>query len=330
MEDQPANYHAEFLRSPHHAWLGLLTLGLGLLSAQVLGLIVGATAYVLGWIYLPDMPFFKGWVNRRRDAAKRSAMMAQVADIVKRRDTMLAGLGPSGRERYSALAEVCRHIESASADGSMASIDAANDPRLRKLDELMWTYLRLLSLEESLKRFLDTERREDVPALVSEAEQVTAKLAAEVEALKAKGGPPAAEGAQRLLDSRLELLEVLRRRRQRVDQAQSNLALVVAEQERLDQQIKLIRADALAIRNAETLTARIDATVEHLDQTNQWLSELDEFKQLEGDLPPTEVRVGYNPSAPLTTPGQVPMPPRIPEAQPGNVRRPPRGNVRYN
>jgi len=70
---------------------------------------------------------------------------------------------------------------------------------------------------------------------------------------------------------------------------------VVAEQERLDQQIKLIRADAVAMKNAESLTARIDATVEHLDETNKWLAEMDEFKDLVGDMPSTELRVGYNP-----------------------------------
>ena len=48
--------------------------------------------------------------------------------------------------------------------------DPATDPRLRKLDELMWTYLRLLGIEESLERFLETERREDLPQVVQEAE----------------------------------------------------------------------------------------------------------------------------------------------------------------
>ena len=87
-----------------------------------------------------------------------------------------------------------------------------------------------------------------------------------------------------------------------VEQAEANLALVVSEQERLDQQIKLIRADAVATKNAETLTARIDATVEHLDQTNKWLSEMDEFKDLVGDMPSTELRVGYQATAtPLPT-----------------------------
>jgi hypothetical protein len=310
--EQPPNYRREFAKSPHHLWLGLLTLGAGFLSATPLGLILGGTAFALGWIYLPDLHLFKRWVNRRHEEAARVAALAQVADFVKRRETILASLSRSRRERYGALAEVCQNIESASADNPMATGDPAADPRLRKLDELMWTYLRLLSIEESLERFLQTEQDEDVPSLVQEAEKEVSDLGAEIDALKAKGGSMTLDAKQRLLGSRRERLEVLRKRLQRIDQAHANLALVVSEQERLDQQIKLIRADAVATKNAQTLTARIDATVEHLDQTNKWIAELDEFKDLVGDLPPTGFRLGYETPARVTE-SRIPVPPPLPE-----------------
>jgi hypothetical protein len=293
MEEQPISYHAEFFKSPHHAMLALLTLGLGFLSAQFLGLIAGLTAYVLGWIYVPDLPFFRRWVDHRHDSAKRAGEDQKVAEFVQRRDCLLRSLSPERRERYNRLAQVCRDIETASADSPMAASDSSTDPRLRKLDELMWTYLRLLGIEQSLEQFLETERRENVPALLQDAEAEAKRLNDEIETLKTKGADPNVETKQRYLGSRLERLEVLRKRAQRSQQAESNRALVVAEQERLDQQIKLLRADAVATKNAESLTARIDATVEHLDQTNKWLSELDEFKDLVGDMPPTEQRVGY-------------------------------------
>ena len=313
MDEQAPNYHRQFFKSPHHAALGFLTLGLGFLSAQFLGLIVGVTAYVLGWIYLPDLPFFRRWVDRRSDNSKKAAEAQKVGEFVQRRDALLRSLSPQRRERYGRLVLVCRDIENASADNLLASADPATDPRLRKLDELMWTYLRLLGIEESLERFLETERREDVPSLVKEAEAEAARLNAEVDALKAKGSDPMLDTRQRYLGSRLERLEVLRKRQQRSQQAEANLALVVSEQERLDQQIKLIRADAVATKNAETLTARIDATVEHLDQTNKWLSELDEFKDLVGDMPSTELRVGYQaaqtpPPPPVLAPNVLRMP----------------------
>jgi len=309
MDQAPVNYHAEFLKSPHHAVLALATLGLGFLTAQVLGLIVGLTAYVLGWIYLPDMSFFRAWVDRRHNSAKQAGEAQKVAEFIQRRDTLLRSLSPERRERYNKLALVCRDIETASVDNPLANSDGGADPRLRKLDELMWTYLRLLGIEQSLQQFLETEHRENVPGVLQDAEAEAARLNAELEGLKAKGNDPTLDTKQRYLGSRLERLEVLRKRVQRSQQAESNLALVVSEQDRLDQQIKLLRADAVATKNAESLTARIDATVEHLDQTNRWLSELDEFKDLVGDLPPTDQRVGYQAS------WQAAPPPLIETAQ---------------
>src|SRR5881396_1503013 len=210
MDDQPPNYRREFLGSPHHAAFGLLTLGVAFLSANLLGLIVGGTLYTLGWLHLPDMPFFCRWVDRRHEAATRAAEAQKVADFVRRRDALLDSLSASRRERYSRLAAVCRDIETASADNPLASPDPASDPRLRKLDELMWTYLRLLGIEESLEQFLETERREDLPGILKEAEAEAARLTGELEALKSTGNTAGLESRQRYLASPLERLELLR------------------------------------------------------------------------------------------------------------------------
>ncbi|HUR44483.1 MAG TPA: hypothetical protein VMZ27_01310, partial [Candidatus Saccharimonadales bacterium] len=181
MNEPTPNYRREFLRSPHHVALGILTLGLGFASGMLLPLILGATAYVLGLLHIPDMDFFRRWVDRRRAAEREAAAMAQVDGFVKRRDLLLSTLSTSRRGRYETLAGVCRDIESASADNPITATDAAADPRLRKLDELMWTYLRLLGIEESLERFLETERREDLPHLVSSAEEEVQRITQEME-----------------------------------------------------------------------------------------------------------------------------------------------------
>jgi hypothetical protein len=304
MDEQAPNYHREFFKSPHHAALGLLTLGLGFLSAELVPLIAGATIYGLGWIYLPDLPFFRRWVDHRHEAARRAGEAEKIAEFVRRRDGLIASLSPETRARYLRLSQVCRDIETASRDNLLACADPATDPRLRKLDELMWTYLRLLGIQESLQQFLETEHGENVPGVLKDAEAEAKRLTAEVEGLKDKGDNGAYETRQRYLSSRMERLDVLRKRLQRSEQAEGNLQLVVSEQERLEQQIKLIRADAVATKNAETLTARIDATVQHLDQTNKWLSEMDEFKDLVGDMPSTDLRVGYE----ATKTGSVPPP----------------------
>ena len=300
MDTQAPNYRAEFLRSPHHIALALLTLGAGFMAGSLLPLIIGATLYALGWLHLPDTGFFRGWVDRRHETARQAEALAQVNNFIQRRDNLLSTLSTTRRARYESLAAVCRDIESASAENAMLAANSAADPRLRKLDELMWTYLRLLGIEESLERFLETERREDLPQLVTQASTEATRLSAELDAMKTSGVSAGLDTKQRYLASRLERLEVLKKRQQRIAESQENLAFVVSEQERLDQQIKLIRADAVAMKNAESLTARIDATVEHLDETNKWLSEMDEFKDLVGDMPATDMRVGYaaSPSPP--------------------------------
>src|SRR5216684_2759718 len=105
MEQSP-NYHGEFFKSPHHAALGLLTLGLGFMSASALGLIAGVTLYALGWIYLPDLPFFRRWVDHRRDAANHTAEAAKIAEFLQRRQALVQSLGPDRRARYTRLTQV--------------------------------------------------------------------------------------------------------------------------------------------------------------------------------------------------------------------------------
>jgi hypothetical protein len=105
----------------------------------------------------------------------------------------------------------------------------------------MWMYLRLLSMQQSLQTFLETERHEDLAGSLADAEQETRALEAEVKSL---GDSAASDNKQRLLESRRDRLEVLRKRVERVQEAESNLELVLSEQERLAEQIKLIRADA--------------------------------------------------------------------------------------
>ena len=187
MPDPDPNYRGRFLKSPHHVTLACLTLGLGLASASLLGVLLGAAAYALGWVYLPDSAMFRRWVDRGRDAENSAAEAAQLAAFVKKRDALLDALSPQRRELYEALASVCRDIERASGDNPLSPGPGEADPRLRKLDELMWTYLRLLGIEESLQRFVETEHGENVPELFAEAVGEAKAVAADVTKLQNTG-----------------------------------------------------------------------------------------------------------------------------------------------
>jgi phage-related protein len=51
----------------------------------------------------------------------------------------------------------------------------------------------------------------------------------------------------------------------------------------------------VAARNSDALTDRINATVDHLNETNKLISEMDQFKDLVADdLPVTSGRLGFD------------------------------------
>ena len=76
------------------------------------------------------------WLAQRKNAADAESARAEIAEFVKKRDALLASLPTNLRERYHALAQVCRAIESAATEGDEATA-FRSDTRLRKLDELM-------------------------------------------------------------------------------------------------------------------------------------------------------------------------------------------------
>jgi hypothetical protein len=293
------NYRRAFWTSRHHLWLALLTVGLGFASGQPLGLIAGLAAYALGLVYLPDAAFFRRAVDARENAARDSANAAQLAAFQQQQTALLTRLSSGRRARHQDLVNVCGDIEAASAD-AQGPTELETATRRQKLAELTWTYLRMLAVEQTLEVYLETERKERVPAAVKTLEAETQALAAEIAALKQPGaGATLLSGKERLLTSRLERLDTLQQRLRRIEQAQANHDLVASEQERLVEQVKLIRADAIAAKNADALAARIDLSIAHLATTNQWLSELAEFKELSSPVPP--IAAAHPPPPPAPT-----------------------------
>ena len=277
----------DFLTSPHHATLGLVALAC-VASAVPLAAIAGGVAYVLGWVYLPDMPLFTRWREKKATAALEAARQAELGDFAMQRDAMLLQLLGGRPMRHANFVKTCQQVA------------MGQDPRARKLEEMQWTYLRLLTIEQSLEIFLEGERRDGVPLLLREATEEVEALEHEVAALKTENSP-ALTAKERLLESRRSRLDVLRQRAERITEAQSNHELASAELDRLDEQIKLIRADAIASKNAGNISSRIDSTFEHLAQTNRWLSDMDRFRDQLGDVP----EGGMGVRSPLAAPPEM-------------------------
>lgn len=283
----------QFLKSPHHLWLAGLTLGIGFISANIFVFAVTAAIYALGWIYLPESPLFKKWVQQHLDVIQNATSQQQVEAFMQKRKQLVNRLDSDDREKYDDLVRVCRDIEQATKDNT--GIDQT-DPRLRKLDELMWTYLKLLVMHESLESFLSTEKENGLQDDVNNSQK-------EVDAMDQQNKTAIEKGTAlnpvkaKLLESKRDRLNTIKARLDKIHEAKDNQVLVSAEQDRVVEQIKLLRADAIATHNPDTLSARIDVTVQNLTTTNEMMSQMNQFKELVADdLPPSQVRLGFSSS----------------------------------
>ena len=256
-----------FAKSPHHAWLGLLTMGAGAATLSGIGFVAGAAVYALGWIYLPDSSLFKRWLATRQKGDES----AKLRDFLFRRRQIYDTLRQSARERYD---ELIRDIEDLQEDYRRDHrLDRALvQQRIERLSNLAWTYLRLLHTGEMLSRFTETE---DPAAL----EKQIATLEKEMAAI-APGSQP---GLSESLQSRLTTLRArLEKRRDAGQQA----ALTLSEQERIAELVMLYRADHLASRDGGALSHEIDGAASQLERTRDWLRDL-EFDTSPSDIPET-------------------------------------------
>lgn len=263
-----------FAKSPHHAWLALLTLGVGAATLSSLGILVGATAYAMGWIFLPDSKFFKMWLGKGR----KSEDDAKLRDFLFKRRQLYDALRDASRTRYDALAGQIQSLQKEFSRDHRLNPDIVRQ-RSERLSNLAWTYLRLLHTGEMLERFVESENPMELRDQIGEVEKQIAQT-----------GQGTASALSESLQSRLGPLKT---RLEKRESAEADLMFTRSEQERIVELVKLIRADHFASRDAGFLSDEIDGAASQLDRTRDWL------RDMEFDTSPADVPESLTASAPL-------------------------------
>lgn len=275
-----------FLRSPHHAWLALLTIGAGLATAGVPGLIAGAAAYGLGWVFLPDSRLFKRWAAKRAHEKRAGSASETAEDFIKRREEIYRRLSAENRRAYDEIA--------ASAEAIRGSFESEGDRnQLGRLGQLVWTHLRLLLTKETLTNFLETESSAAIDRQLESLDKELVDLQGRLRELEEAGRPDDVSGVQRVLQSKESRLESLRTHREYVRKAEDDLALTRAEIDRIYDAIRLIKADLVARGDPNALAAEIDRSTSHFTHTRDWL------RDLEFDTTPADIADEVTAVAPL-------------------------------
>jgi chromosome segregation ATPase len=136
----------------------------------------------------------------------------------------------------------------------------------------MWNFLSLLGSQATLDDFVRKESGESFEPRIARLEEEIAQLNDEISA--AAPGSRDYETRMQLLASRQEGLAALQRRREQVDRARENVRLVRAEQDRIAEQLKLLRADLYAAKAVGQLSQRVSETIDQLSSSGRISAEI--------------------------------------------------------
>ncbi len=233
--------------------------------------------------------------------AQQLAARAESAE--ERMQKAFERLQPASQSRYRALVVQCRE---ALGLGAASDERSFTDFRAGNLNQLLWLFLRLLGSREGVE---DTLARVDRRQLDAGLQSLRTRLGAVADA----------EGA--LARSLKATIEIQERRLANLETATNNLAVIDAELERIEQQVRLVREESAVSGRPDELSARLDSVSSTLSETSRWMDQHAELfselssADLDATLPPLP-RVSA-----ATEDAEPGMPPPLPRPRAGQRQR---------
>lgn len=172
-------------------------------------------------------------------------------------DELVRQLSPEGQRRYRTLEARCLAI----LDQQKASlVPAGLEAQGEGMTRLLWMYLRLLLTRQAIEKIVRdaTGPSEEGNLLQDRIRNLETRLAD-------------ASTGEELRRSLAGQVEILKQRLQKRTEAHDKLAFLEAELVRLQEQVELIREQAVLSADPQQLSERIDQITASLDGTNNWI-----------------------------------------------------------
>jgi hypothetical protein len=275
---------SDYIREAFHArpigmfvppnWVGIGAFALlGVLNPGFWLMGLGLELAYLG--VLSNNPRFQRYVNAIVLSKDRLSWQQRVAQLVTQ-------LGPDGQQRYRELEVRCRAIleQQFRMNAPAPGIDAQG----QGLGRLLWVYLRLLLTRQAVDRIVRSavDTQED-------SERLKERIADLQERLK---DDKMGDELRRSLTGQAEILQ---QRLQKRGEARDKLAYLDAELTRIQDQVELVREQAVLAADPEALSQRIDQITTTLGGTTEWMKEQQQIYGAVEDLlaepPPLTVNV---------------------------------------
>lgn len=232
-------------------WIGLGVFGiLGVLNPGFWMLGLGLELGYL-WI-LGTSGRFQRFVAASQQVLTRKQWQTKI-------DSLVQQLSGEDQQRYRGLESRCRSLleQQVNLQTPAPALQAQRDG----LGRLLWVYLRLLSTRQAINRTIKSSM---------ETSDAASDLDVRVRNLKSRLEEPISEDLRKSLTGQIDILQ---QRLERRREAKEKMAFLDAELTRIQEQVELVREQAVLTADPETISQRIDQVTTTLGTTSQWVSD---------------------------------------------------------
>ena len=227
-------------------------------------LVLGAGAELGYLLLLSTNARFQRFVSGKMGAAESQ-------ESTQRWQKLVAMLPDADKRRYATLAQRCQGVLEQQFHGETAAPGYASQSD--SLGKLTWMYLRLLVTRQAIQRVMRegaSAPGSPPPVPGSMPGSAGGNLDKRLVELKRRlADPNLSEDLRRSLQGQADLLE---QRVARRGEAEGKLAFLDAELARIEEQVELIREQAVLSTDPERLSQRIDEIGATLGTTGEWIS----------------------------------------------------------
>jgi DNA-binding FrmR family transcriptional regulator len=226
--------------------------------------------YLVG---LTTIPRFRAAIDAKAHAEKKGVLVSGpgARTSVATLGGIVQGLSPKARQRFQVLRDRCVAMQSiAQGVHGSAGPTGGEDLRTPALDRLLWVFLRLLSSQQALERFLAAT---DATALKGQLEGLRKRAAAAKE-----------RAEERLLRSLTDSIATAELRLDNYGKAASNAEFVGVELERIEGKIQALSEMAVSHQDPDYITSQVDSVAESMAHTEEAIRELNAITGLSSDM----------------------------------------------
>lgn len=260
----------DYLRKAFTWRWNLLALGGGLGVALLSGkpdiavpLVLAVELAYLGGI--TGMPKFRAAVAAEVHAAaraKQGQVQAPAQTSQARLDAVLAGLDPERRARFLTLRDRCLAMKriAAGVRGEQQDASAGDSLHTAALERMLWVFVRLLSAEQALGRFIESTDEVAMQARVGE--------------LEAKIADPKLRDDEKILRALVDSLATAQLRLDNFQKAARNTEFVGIELDRIEGKIQALVEMAVSHEDPDFISSQVDSVAESISHTEQAMREM--------------------------------------------------------